>query len=66
MDCSNCLFSFSPKLPNYAVVKAREMTFFNEGVKVSAMLKPVNDTFYEIVGGKYNGNWVHTFDVIKN
>lgn len=63
MNCSSCPFKHSqrPEEP-----EAREMKFFHEGVVKSAKMKPVNDSFYEIIEGEYKGSWVHTFNVIKN
>ena len=46
-------------------VKAQVKTFWNEGVKEQAEMIPYNDAFFEITKGKYKGNLVHTFNVIK-
>lgn len=43
----------------------KEKKFFVNGVVVSAMVRPYDDAFFEIVTGKYKGNLIHTFDIIK-
>jgi len=65
MECSNCPFKHN-KRPDEPKPKAKEMKFFNEGVVMTAKMKPVNDAFYEITEGKYRGNLVHVFDIIRN
>lgn len=64
-NCDNCLFSFSPK-PNRAnQPKAKEMRFSNNGRIESAKMKIYSDAFYEITEGKYKGNLVHVWDIVK-
>jgi len=63
MDCSNCPFKHNQRSE---APKAKEMKFSSEGVVMSAKMKPFNDAFYEITEGKYRGNLVHVFDIIKN
>lgn len=62
-NCNNC--PFNPKAKRRNEVQAKEMIFFNEGVPMTAKMKPVNDAFYEITEGKHKGDWVHTFNVKK-
>ena len=46
-------------------VKSTLKTFWNEGVKMQAEMIAYDDAFYEITKGKFKGNLVHTFNVIK-
>lgn len=62
--CKFCGNELTPKQKKESV-KAEIKTFWDEGVKKQAEMIPYNDTFYEITKGKYKGNLVHTFNVIK-
>ena len=41
------------------------MKFFNDRQPAEAMMVPYDTSFYEIVSGKWTGNLVHIFDLIK-
>lgn len=41
-----------------------ERSFYHNGAKIVARMKKINDAFYEIVSGKFKGNWVHVWDVV--
>lgn len=43
----------------------REITFVHDGQTLKATAKRYNDGFYEIVKGKFKGNLVHIFDLVK-
>ncbi len=45
--------------------KAKSMTFSNEGKFLNAKMVVYDDAFFEIVGGKYDGNLVHRWDIVK-
>ena len=40
--------------------------FTHNGKVLTANALRYNDAFYEIIGGKYNGNLVHICNLIKN
>lgn len=42
-----------------------KIKFFYNGIPVEATATRTNDAFYEITKGKYMGNLVHIFDLIK-
>ena len=42
-----------------------KIKFFYNGVIVEVTVMRINDVFYEIIKGKYMGNLVHVFDLIK-
>jgi len=42
-----------------------EISFTFNGVSVTATATRYNDAFYEITKGKYKGDLVHIFDIIK-
>ncbi|MEK6878211.1 MAG: hypothetical protein AABY22_01310 [Nanoarchaeota archaeon] len=44
---------------------AKDITFTSDGKTYTEKAVVFNDAFYEIVGGKYNGNLVHRWDVKK-
>jgi hypothetical protein len=46
-------------------VKEVSITFTSDGLILTEMAKRVTDAFYEITKGKYRGNWVHIWDIIK-
>jgi len=43
----------------------KEIIFTNDGVVIKAMATPYNDAFYQIVGGKFNGNLIHITDILN-
>lgn len=62
--CENCGNKLTPQQQKNTIQPIlRE--FWNESVKETAYMIPYNDAFFEIVKGKYKGNLVHTFNVIK-
>ena len=42
----------------------KKIQFYHNGIVCEAMAVPTKDPFYAIVGGKWNGNYVHIFDII--
>ena len=42
-----------------------EKQFYHEGNVITFTVKRFNDGFYEIVKGKFKGNLVHIFDLVK-
>lgn len=67
--CPNCGTVTEEYIPPYmrksTPPQPSERKFFVNGVIVSAMTRPYDDAFFEIVTGKYKGNLVHTFDLVK-
>jgi hypothetical protein len=45
--------------------KARNIFFSHNGSVLSAMVKPHDTSFFKIISGKYKGNLVHIFDIVK-
>ena len=43
----------------------KEITFVHSRQTFTAMATPYNDAFYQIVGGKFNGNLVHITDILN-
>lgn len=62
--CKNCGNQLTPQQQKETIQPILK-DFWNESVKENAYMIPYNDAFYEIVKGKYKGNLVHTFNVIK-
>ena len=46
-------------------IPSRTIKFFNERVPDEAEVIPYSDAFVEVVKGKYKGNLIHIFDIIK-
>lgn len=46
--------------------KAKDITFTSDGQTLTAKAKRYDDAFYEIVVGKYKGNLVHVWDIVKS
>ena len=45
--------------------EAKDITFTSDGFTITAKAVRFNDAFYEIVGGEYDGNLVHIWDIKK-
>lgn len=44
---------------------AKEIIFFFKGKQHSEKAVAYNDAFFEIIGGKFNGNLVHRHDIVN-
>ena len=46
-------------------MKHLTVTHIHEGKTIKSKVKPFNDAFLEIIIGKYKGNLIHIFSIIK-
>jgi len=62
--CSQCGHKI-PESIEQERARSEEITFFVDGVPVKSRAVREDTSFWKIVRGKYTGNLVHVFDVIK-
>ncbi len=62
--CKHCGNELTPQQKKESI-KPELKLFWNESIKEYAEMIPLNDAFYEIVKGKYKGNLVHIFNIVK-
>lgn len=62
---SNILMSLFEKASNEEKKKAaKNITFTHDGKNYTEKAVRYDDAFFEIVGGKFNGNLVHVWDCV--
>lgn len=62
--CKNCGNKLTPQQQKENITPTLK-NFWHESVLETAYMIPYNDAFFEIVKGKYKGNLIHIFNVIK-
>jgi len=45
--------------------EAKEIIFTSDSIILKSMAVPYSDAFFQIVGGKFNGNLVHINDILN-
>lgn len=67
--CQNCGAENNIYLPPYMEpkqeIKPVLMDFYVEGNRTPLWVKEYNDQFFEVTSGKYKGNLVHRWDLVK-
>lgn len=68
LTCPNCGTITKLNQNDYPVrerIAPINMAFYHNGVRTEAYMVASNDMFFEITSGKYRGNLVHRWDIIK-
>lgn len=63
-NCSICGNDFTPQQQKDAI-KPTQIKHSHNGQILTNMAIPYNDAFFEIVTGKYKGNLVHRWNIVK-
>jgi len=68
--CPNCGYKSEGYMPPYMQprekIKPTELMFMVNGVPTKLWVIPSDDAFFEITSGRYSGNLVHRFDLVKS
>jgi len=63
--CSICGNEYNPQQTKKEVIKPVEVRHSHNGQILTDKVVPYDDAFFEIVSGKYKGNLVHRWNIVK-